>query len=407
MSGERRDWPALDVLRGIAVLCMLMNHASVRLLDEHDLSAGVAASLSFAGSFAPVLFFLATGVGYGLAHRPGAAGDARGVWVKAGILIVADAFLRSGEFPSIGWDFLGFIALSMLILQALRGRRHGVMVAVALIAALVLVRYGLGPYYREGVDPDAPSHWMAPLLGIRRFPGAAYWFAPWLVYPLVGFVVGVTLSRYRAFYRGRVLPICVAMLATAAAIGAVSHVLKLQGLPLFRWGTMSLNFFIASFACVAAALALAGLVGDRWRNASAIRALSLRGVSSLAVVPIHYLLLGLSQLAMPPPISQASYLMFLLPFGAACFYLACQVENLSRIVPVSRTATCVMVAIVAVSALVCGLSTQEASRFLAAHLAQLILAVLVGLAYSGRRASAFALPDRMDVPSAASLGRLR
>ena len=103
---------ALDTLRGIAVVAMLLNHAGVSLLRP-DLVAEVwslGGALTFFGSYAPVLFFFTTGFGYGWRDPgPPRAGEKRDVLYKAFVLIVADVLLRGGSWLHFGWDFLGFI----------------------------------------------------------------------------------------------------------------------------------------------------------------------------------------------------------------------------------------------------------------------------------------------------------
>lgn len=63
---ERVHWPELDVLRGLAALLMIVNHAGYKILAENLTDSGLAGNLLFISSFAPVLFFFVTGVGYGV-----------------------------------------------------------------------------------------------------------------------------------------------------------------------------------------------------------------------------------------------------------------------------------------------------------------------------------------------------
>jgi len=60
---------ALDVLRGLAAISMVVNHVAVQLLARADFH-GAAALATFAASGAPVLFFFATGFA-GALRRPG------------------------------------------------------------------------------------------------------------------------------------------------------------------------------------------------------------------------------------------------------------------------------------------------------------------------------------------------
>jgi len=73
MSEARARWRELDLFRAVAATCMVLNHVAVR-------SPGVAASGLISGSelvggFAPVLFYFATGLGYGIQPKPRAGGS--------------------------------------------------------------------------------------------------------------------------------------------------------------------------------------------------------------------------------------------------------------------------------------------------------------------------------------------
>jgi uncharacterized membrane protein len=59
-------WKELDILRGLAAFLMIVNHAGYQTLAPTQINGLFASSLLFIRSFAPVLFFFVTGVGYGL-----------------------------------------------------------------------------------------------------------------------------------------------------------------------------------------------------------------------------------------------------------------------------------------------------------------------------------------------------
>ena len=61
--------PELDVLRGIAAVLMILNHAGFRLLSGVDASSSISGAAVFLGGFAPVVFFFATGFGIALSTR--------------------------------------------------------------------------------------------------------------------------------------------------------------------------------------------------------------------------------------------------------------------------------------------------------------------------------------------------
>lgn len=59
-------WQEIDVLRDLAAILMVVNHVGYKTLDPHQLNGSLAGNLVFIGSFAPVIFFFVTGVGYGI-----------------------------------------------------------------------------------------------------------------------------------------------------------------------------------------------------------------------------------------------------------------------------------------------------------------------------------------------------
>ena len=59
-------WIELDVLGGLAAVLMIVNHVGYQTLDQNHIDGSWSANIVFIGSFAPVLFFFITGVGYGL-----------------------------------------------------------------------------------------------------------------------------------------------------------------------------------------------------------------------------------------------------------------------------------------------------------------------------------------------------
>lgn len=278
-------WDELDLLRGIAGVLMVTNHAGYKWLDEGTLADPVVSALVFAGSCAPVVFFTTSGIGYGLQVGKGRAADARALLRKVAILLVADAMLWSAQGAWFGLDFLGFIGLSMLVLDPLRRARRAVPIAIAGIAAITVLRYGVG---------EAVKAWPTPLggalrvaLGVDAIEHVSYPLLPWLAYPLTGFVLGALASRGRAAVEQRFAAVIAFALATIAACSAASAWIVHGGRALHRWGYVSLAFYAASFAAIAAAVALALVLG-RVGGTLARRLFELRGVASLALVPWHY-----------------------------------------------------------------------------------------------------------------------
>lgn len=129
----RTKWDELDLFRGFAALFMLLNHAGFAWLAPH-LATGHSPSglLTFLGSFAPVLFFFATGIGYGIQTCIGKREQSDyGLLNKVGILLFCDLFSAWTRGLAFHFDFLSFIALSMLVLEIPRRMRRPVLFATA------------------------------------------------------------------------------------------------------------------------------------------------------------------------------------------------------------------------------------------------------------------------------------
>lgn len=392
---DRKVWPALDILRGIAVLYMLVNHVAVAWLKPEFANEGIAGILNFVGSFAPVLFFFTTGLGYGVAHKVGHYANFADVAIKAGILILADIFMRGGDFLSFGWDFLAFIGFSMLILSTIRGRKYALTIATLLMAALFLIRYILGSeaVYARFLPEQAQTHFVLSLLGREGFTDVSYWFTPWLIYPLAGFVIGATANKIVPLLSTQSnkqhLLIFILLVVGGVLSSLVSYMLLQKGAILFRWGTMSINFFIASIAMVCLCLAVTWLLSDILKKQRLNTLLSMRGVSSLAIVPIHYFVIKMLAPYFGFQLEQGTYLLAILFLIPLCFYLARLTDKCAKIIgaSASRKLLIVFILLVAIAGLIStlGLFHSIYINHTLAFIAQIILCLMLGFSYSKRK----------------------
>ena len=136
----------LDVLRGIAAILMVVNHAGYRLLSSDDAVHSAVAPVVFLGSAAPAVFFFATGFGIGLSRStPPRAFDWLGLLWKAALLIAADQFFYWSRGARFGFDFFSFIAIATITVSLLSRLRYAIEISVFLGAALLVLRYGLAP----------------------------------------------------------------------------------------------------------------------------------------------------------------------------------------------------------------------------------------------------------------------
>jgi uncharacterized membrane protein len=279
----RGEWQAINVLRGIAGLYMVGDHFYAEL--RAPLALGPVGEVAiFAASCAPVLFFAVTGLGYGVGgRRQGAISGSS--WSKIGLLLVADQLLFWRTGRPAGLDFLGFIALSSLALELIARARRPLRLASALTAALVLARYGLGSSRALAALGLADVYPLRLALGASGLDSIGYPPLPWLAYPLLGFVAG-------SWLRERARAVVVTSLGVGAASALFGALALRAGSPIFRWGTMSIAFFALSFGVLAASIVVTLAL---MRAPALARAVELRGISSFALVPLHYVFIALAQ----------------------------------------------------------------------------------------------------------------
>jgi len=285
---DAAHWRELDLLRAIAAILMILNHIGVGTPALY--SSKWVHGLVFAGSFAPVLFFHLTGLGYGIQSfaRPGSRGQS--YLIKVAILLVADAllWLRPGRF--LGNDFLGFIGLSMLLLEWIRRAPHSGELALSLALGVGAIRFGAGPLLRPFLDGQGGARWLGFLVGINNQEGFSYPPCPWLVYPFLGYALGRFTARRVEACRLRLVLLIGVLVACALLSTLFSLATTAQGRVIFRYSTMSLGFFWASLAMLSISLAIALVLCRIGSIAGLVDWISLSGVRSLAIVPLHYAL---------------------------------------------------------------------------------------------------------------------
>jgi hypothetical protein len=271
---------------------MIANHAGVAWLSGGALAND---ALTFVGSLAPVFFFTVTGLGRGVqsfGRTPGRAPKpfSDSLW-KAFVLFLADAALWLSPSRHLGLDFLGFIGLAGLVLELLdRTRRPVATISAAAVACLAL-RFGLAP--RLHLAPDGGGAWRLVHFALGDFsvPGVSYPLCPWLAYPLFGWLVG----RLGAAWSDRIRAAPGRSVAVTAALGFCLILFK-RNLIFFRWGTLSFAYASLGFAAVLAGLALVLVAAARLGRA--IGVLSLPGIASFVLVPVHYAIVELLQPSM-------------------------------------------------------------------------------------------------------------
>jgi len=293
IGGGSTQWHEVNWLRGLAAVMMIVNHAGYAWLDPARIETPIIGGVIFVGGFAPILFFFLTGVGYGIQAASGVGRHVHryGFLRKVAILFVADAMLWIPRGYWVGMDFLGFIALSMLCLQMIRNSKHPLRWAIVVILVCGGVRYGVGPVLGDGMARDGWGAWVRFALGTETIDGFSYYVCPWLVFPMAGFLSGYTAQRFGFVSTKASALVIWALLAIGGGLAVLTWLLMDEAHTLGRWGSMSSRYFLASAACLSLSSGLALAIFRSQGIGRWARRMSLRGVQSLAVVPVHYLLI--------------------------------------------------------------------------------------------------------------------
>jgi uncharacterized membrane protein len=323
----RAHWQELDVLRGIAAVMMVVNHVGVKLLSPQQAESGLTGELLFAASFAPVIFFFVTGVGAGIqSSQRKKASRWTAVLNKAGILLLADLLLAwsNGE----GWrlDFLGFIGLSIVVLELIRISKAPIALSAAGVVGITLLRYGVGAIVAH--FGFAQHLWgINFVLGTALMPNVSYPLSPWLAYPLLGFIAGAAIARLQKRIEQQRLQAIVGILGIAVLPALASLFFAFKGAVFFRWGSMSLAFYILSFVAISVCFAMALVFCSDRCPRFLSKGLSLRGISSLAVVPVHYFLIDLLGWFGIGTVQPTLFAVWAIGVTAFSFFLASMVER--------------------------------------------------------------------------------
>jgi len=326
-------WKELDVLRGLAALFMIVNHVGVNTLAPNQMDSLLAGSLLFITSFAPVLFFFVTGVGYGIqSSQKKKLSHWYVVLNKVLVLVLADLLMHWSQGQWLGLDFLGFIGFSSLVLEFVRRSKSPLIYCIVGFVLISLLRFLIGPYIHSlGYDRQG---WglLSWILGTKDTPGISYPLSPWLAYPFFGYIIGVAAMYYRGFIETHRLRVVSGLLMAGGLPAIASLILLQRGGSFFRWGTVGVGFYVMSFAVILMGLAGTFAICGNPRLIVSQNALSLRGIASLAVVPVHYFLIYLVVLMGGKGMDVFRYSLIAVAVLIASFLLARSVENLSQII---------------------------------------------------------------------------
>ncbi|HEY9890547.1 MAG TPA: heparan-alpha-glucosaminide N-acetyltransferase domain-containing protein [Candidatus Sericytochromatia bacterium] len=350
-------WTELDILRGFAALLMIVNHLGYKILAPHLIDGRVAGSFLFISSFAPVLFFFVTGVGYGIqSSQKKKASHWYVVFNKVIILVLADLLMHWSEGRWLGLDFLGFIGLSSLVMEFVRRSKSPLTFSLVGLVLISLMRYVLGPYIHDlGYDQLAWGG-VGWIFGTKDSPGVSYPLSPWMAYPFAGYIIGVAAMHYRGFLEKHRFQVVSGLLMLGGLPAIASLFLSQRGASFFRWGTVGVGFYVLSFAVILIGLAGSLAIGGGPRLKVFQKALSLRGIASLAVVPVHYFLIYLVTISGGTGVDLFRYFLIALFVSTMSFLLARSVENISQTIRKIKKQRVVWFGLVTLFVLVAGIT---------------------------------------------------
>jgi uncharacterized membrane protein len=326
-------WKELDVLRGLAALLMIVNHVGYETLHSNAIDGTLGASLLFISSFAPVLFFFVTGLGYGIqSSQKKKLGHWHVIFNKLIILFLADLLMHWSNGRWLGLEFLGFIGLSSFVLELIRRSKSPLIYCTIGFVGVFIIRYLLGPMINS-LGYEQRGWWLLDwIIGTYEISGVSYPLSPWIAYPLAGYIVGAAAMGYRDYIKTHRLRVVFGLLMLALLPAIASLILLQTGATFFRWGTVSLGFYILSFAILLVSIsATVALCGETRLNICQ-NALSLKGIASLAVVPVHNLLIQLVSWMGAKELNLLTYGSVAIAILITSFLLARFVEKLSLII---------------------------------------------------------------------------
>lgn len=300
---SKHYWIEIDLLRALAGVLMVVNHAGVAWFQGAIDQSHLDVAMTFVGSLAPVLFFFATGLGGGVKaanldrHQPFSK-----TMTKVLILLFADAAMWLSAGRSWGLDFLGFIALSTLVIDLIyRSPCPRILLVAGILGALAL-RFVVAPSLQ--LPADGFQHSLIHLvMGDVGVPGFSYPLSPWIVFPLLGALIGNEVSRRAVEFQNSRAKIAYLLgLSGLLGLGFCLY-LDHKGMVFFRWGTLSFAYTFFAVAGLFTALALTLFI--TLIPLRSLPSFALPGVASLIVVPVHYALVALAGWLIPMLAKQA------------------------------------------------------------------------------------------------------
>ncbi|MES2583325.1 MAG: hypothetical protein V4627_11465 [Pseudomonadota bacterium] len=304
LSPKPQYWIEIDLLRALAAALMIINHSGVAWFQEVANQRFIDMAMTFIGGLAPVVFFFATGLGSGI--KAANTGDHQPItktWTKVLILFMADSAMWLSSGRSWGFDFLAFIGLSTLVLDLVYRTSHPRAYLMFGITLSLILRFVVAPILSLQSLDGMQNQAMHFVLGDIGVPGVSYPLCPWLVFPLLGALVGDIVSRNAIKVRNSRNRLSLILGLTGTLGLGLCLYLEQKGMLFFRWGTLSFAYTVFSVSGLLLAVSLVLFLVAQIA-APSISALSLPGAASLIVVPVHYACVAIIYWALPTLVQQ-------------------------------------------------------------------------------------------------------
>jgi len=167
----------LDFLRGIAISMMIINHVGTRLLAKICRRPVRFPTWCPSGASRPsCLFYDGLWNRFCKArHQP-----------RFPPIDLTEGWTARYSRPILFWrtarpwglDFLGFIAISSVLVTSIAVSRKPIWLCVTIIVSVLAIRFGLGTWFRGYSDLPGFETWLVGARGIDRI---SYPFSPWII----------------------------------------------------------------------------------------------------------------------------------------------------------------------------------------------------------------------------------
>lgn len=228
----------------------------------------------------------------------------------------------------IGVDFLGFIDISSLVMAFVRKSKFLLLYCLIGFIAISLLRYFIDLYIHALESPQQASGLLNWISGVKDNSDASSPLSPGLTYPFAGYITGIAAMHYRSMIENPRFKVILSLFIFGLLIAIAALFLAKHGAYFSRWGTVGLGFYVATFAIILIGITSSLTIGAYYKSHFQ-EALSLRGVTYLAVVIIHSLIISLVVTVGENNVNLLRHFMMALGIINISFFISSFVENVN------------------------------------------------------------------------------